>query len=138
MKTPKKKPLPKAFHSAAERAAEHFAHEVLACVKTRRATRSQFQSIDFFSCDVMGCRADGSKVYLQVTCGGKEALRARRKKIEAEAWHHSEEVYLLELDRSVYKPYAYFFRIWRYLEKKWLADYELKEVPKKWFIKKTK
>lgn len=135
MKTPKKKPLPKAFHSAAERAAEHFAHEVLECVKTRRATRAQFQSIDFFSCDVMGCRDDGSKVYIQVTCGGKEALRARRKKIEAEVWHPSEEVYLLELDRSVYKPYAYFFRIWRYLEKKWLADYELKEVPEQWFRK---
>ena len=135
MKTPKKKPLPKAFHSAAERAAEHFAIEVLACVKTRRATRSQFQSVDFFSCDVMGCREDGSKVYIQVTCGGKQALRTRRKKIEAEAWHPSEEVYLLELDRSVYKPFSYFFRIWRYEKLKWQSDYELKEVPKSWFRK---
>lgn len=83
----------------------------------------------------MGCREDGSKVYIQVTCGGKQALRTRRKKIEAEAWHPSEEVYLLELDRSVYKPFSYFFRIWRYEKLKWQSDYELKEVPKSWFRK---
>lgn len=136
MKTPKKKPLPKAYRKKAELAAEHFAIEVLECTKTRKAIHARFNPIDFFSCDVMGVRKDGSKIYIQVTAGGKSAVYERLLKVKSEVWHPSEEVYLLELDRSVYKPFAYFFRIRRYENLKWRTDYELKEVPKSWFKKR--
>ena len=90
-------PLAKARRSDAERAAEWTLRVNCACLVTRRALRTKFAKVDFYSSDVIGKRRDGSCVYAQATAGGSECARTRRRKLEAVPWHPSERVLLLQL-----------------------------------------
>ena len=139
----KRESLPKFYHSAAERAAEHYAINVCGCYQTQRATRNQFQKVDFWGADVTGRTRAGRVYYLQVTTGGKEALRQRRKKLEKHAWNPFEDVLLLQLNRTKEgRRFRYYFTIWRYLimdeVRSWTNYYEGYDVPKEWFKSKEK
>jgi len=89
--------IAKSKRSEAERAGEWYLRERCGCVMTRKAVRTKWQSQDFFGSDIMGKRPGGACVYAQVTAGGNEALRVRRRKLEAVPWHPSERVMVLQL-----------------------------------------
>ncbi len=128
----------------AERAAEHYCHEIMHCKRSVRAVRTQWQRQDMFSSDVIGKRADGSCVYIQVTAGQAQAVTARKRKLEKEIWNESDTVQLLQLV-STENPgkgarKLWFFRVYEYLfgelEGKrwaWLLHQEAIPVPKEWF-----
>lgn len=102
----------------AERAGEHYCLEKKDCIITRRAIRTQFQSVDFFASDIVGKRSDGSHVYVQVTAGQSTAVSARRKKLEQYPWHQTDTVELLQLvqtpDPANARRTKYFFRVHEY------------------------
>ncbi len=109
----------KSKRAEAERAAVWFAVEAMGCVHPRRAVKTQYQSVDFWGCDVMGKRPDGSKVFIQVTAGQDSAVTARRRKLEQnEPWHQSDTVLLLQLvqtqDPANARRTNWFFRIHAY------------------------
>ena len=81
----------------AERAGEHYLREVEGCVATVRAVRTMYQRQDLFASDIVGKQPDGSHVYAQVTAGQSEAVRTRRRKLDAIPWHESDTVLLLQL-----------------------------------------
>jgi hypothetical protein len=136
---------PKTKRREAEVAAEHYAHEVMGCIRTVRAVRTQWQKIDLYSCDVVGKRTDGSHVYIQVTAGGNEAVSNRRRKLEKEVWHGSDTVQLLQLV-STENPgkgakRLWFFRVHEYLlnvprlDRYWHTQANAVEVSRDWFKK---
>lgn len=122
----------------AERACEWYAREVCGCVITRRAVRTQFQSVDFFAADCVGKRADGSHVYIQATAGQTEAVRTRRRKLDVIPWHPSDVVLLLQLvqteDPANARRKKFFFR--EHVRDEigtWSVLPEAFPVPKEWF-----
>ena len=124
----------------AERAGEWYLREVCGCVVTRRAVRTKWQSVDFFASDVMGKRLNGRTFYAQVTAGKVEAVRSRRRKLEAVPWHPSDRVMVLQLVFTPNPAHArrklWFFRVHNYnhgLTPEWLVDDEAASVPKTWF-----
>ena len=85
----------------AERAAEWVAVECLGCIGEGpaapvRAVRTKFQHQDLWGADVMAMKPDGSKVYIQVTCGGQKAVQHRRRKLE-HPWQDTDTVLLLQM-----------------------------------------
>ena len=87
----------------AERAAEHWLRNVLECVETRRAIRSQWHKVDFFGADVVGKVRTGAHCYVQVTTGDARNVCPRRRKLERIPWHPYDLVFVLEL-RSYPNP----------------------------------
>jgi hypothetical protein len=139
---------PKTKRREAEVAAEHYAYEVMGCIRTVRAVRTQWQRQDMFSSDVLGKRSDGSLVALQVTAGGNEAVSSRRRKLEKEIWYGSDTVQLLQLvstenpGKGVRK--LWFFRVHIYdyddyidelSSRTWTTIPDAVPVPKEWFKK---
>lgn len=134
----------------AERAAVHYCHEEMKCVITRRAIRTKFQSVDFFAADVVGKRADGSHVYVQVTAGGASAVTARRRKLEVIPWHATDKVQLLQLiqteDPANGKRKLWFFRVHIYAGdvlsgvrlRHWTTMVQAVPVPREWFKARPK
>ena len=122
----------------AERAGEWWMHEILRCVVTRRALRTKFAKVDFFAADIIGKLSDGACVYAQVTAGGNEALRTRRRKLEKVPWHPSERVMVLQLtstqDPANKARKLWHFRVHNYdhMAKKWQDVYAV-PVKKEWF-----
>jgi hypothetical protein len=128
----------------AERAGEWYLREVLACILTRRAFRTQFHSVDFFASDVMGKMADGTMVFAQVTAGQSEALRTRRRKLEKVPWQLSDRVMVLQLtstpDPANNRKTLWFFRVHdllRVMSEPYRTTWEVDEtaclVPAEWF-----
>lgn len=117
IRKPKRK-IAKSRRPQAERAAEHWLHEIMECVKTRRAVRTQWQSVDFFAADVVGKTQSGVHVYAQATAGSHSAVTARRRKLEAIPWHPSDLVYVLQLveqqDPANARRKAWWFRVHEY------------------------
>ena len=105
----------KAKRGDCERAATHYAVVNHSCVITRRAIRTQFQSVDFFASDVVGKKADGSHVYIQATAGQASSVSTRRKKLEKIPWHPSDIVELVQLVQTENPANArqtlWFFRV---------------------------
>lgn len=131
------KALAKGRRADAERAAEHALVHHWGCKHTRRAIKTQFQSVDFFGSDVVGKREDGSHVYCQVTAGQQaETVRRRRRKLDYFPWHGSDTVLLLQLkERADKRPKIYYFRIHTPdLGTGWDVIGELL-VPREWFKK---
>ena len=89
-------PVAKSRRPQAERAAEWVAVEVFGCTETQRATRTKFQKIDFFGCDVMGMRP-GFKEWIQVTAGQRQAVQVRRKKLVDKDWVYTDRVWVFRL-----------------------------------------
>lgn len=137
----KKNPIGK--RSDAERATEHYAHEIMDCIRTVRSVRTQWQRQDMFSCDVLGKRADGSLVALQVTAGQSQAVSERRKKLGREIWHISDTVQLLQLvstdnpGKGARKLWFFRIHIYSILGNKrcWITDPDAVPVPREWFKK---
>jgi hypothetical protein len=142
----------KAKRADCEKAAVHYCRENHKCVYTRRAIRTQFQSVDFFAADVVGKRKDGSHVYVQATAGQASAVSARRKKLEAIPWHYSDTVELVQLVQTENPANArqtlWFFRVHEYSKQEiviegkaasfscgriWKVKEEAVSIPKEWF-----
>lgn len=140
----------------AERAAEHYCHDQMKCVITRRAVRTKWQKQDFFGCDVIGKRADGVHVYVQVTAGQHSAVTARRRKLEDIPWHKTDIVHLLQLvqteDPANARRKLWFFRLHMYVpdscfcedryplqdfllgkKRVWKTEENAIPVPREWF-----
>jgi hypothetical protein len=129
----------------AERAGCHYVREIHCCVIHRRALKSQYQSVDFFASDVVGKRADGVHVYVQVTAGQASAVSTRRKKLEKIPWHPSDVVELVQLiqapDPTNARKTQYFFRVHTFAEHTspdgWKRQWKTLEtaipVPREWF-----
>ncbi len=135
-------PNAKSKRNDAERATVHYAVEICECVRTRRAIKTKWQSVDFFGADVVGKRTDGSHVYIQVTAGAYAAVTARRRKLEAEAWHPTDTVLLLQLIQTIdpanAKRKKWFFRVHEYiraseLHRIWHTNEQAVEIPPIWF-----
>jgi hypothetical protein len=119
----------------------------IGCVVTRKAIRTQWQSVDYFCSDVVGKKVDGSHVYIQVTAGQAEAVRQRRRKLEDIPWHNTDTVLLLQLvqtpDPANGKKTLWFFRVHGYkiylsrVNRVWQTDDQAVPVPKEWFHKKA-
>ncbi len=128
----------KSLRPQAERASEWYAREVCGCIITRRAIQTQWQSVDFFACDCVGKRSDGSHVYIQATAGQNEAVRVRRRKLDVVPWHKSDTVLLLQLvqteDPANARRKKFFFRVhFRDVAGPWSVLEEAQMVPKEWF-----
>ena len=104
--------IPKSMRPKSERAAENIAREIYGCVMTRRAIQTKWQKVDFWGSDVVGKTEDGSHVYIQVTTGGDESIRRRKRKLEEVIWHQSDTVYLLVLREKESKGRR---KKWRFL-----------------------
>lgn len=136
---------PKNKRREAEVAAEHYCLNHLDCVVVRRAIKTQWQSVDFFAADVVGKKADGSHVYVQVTAGQSGAVMERKKKLEKYPWHQTDTVKLLQLvqtpDPANARRTKYFFRIFAYLplgesqKRSWVQREIAIDVPREWFKK---
>ncbi len=142
----KKNPVGK--RADAERASEHYCHEIMDCVATRRSIRTQWQKVDFFSCDIVGKRTNGSHVYIQVTAGQTPKVLERKKKIEKEVWHASDTVQILQLVQTDNPGKGsrklWFFRVYEYkliwLDsegncRRWYTLNTAISIPKEWFKK---
>lgn len=109
---------PKGKRREAEVAAEHYAYEVLGCVRTVRAVRTQWQRQDMFASDVLGRKADGTLCAIQVTAGQDQAVTARKRKLEKEVWHKDDTVLLLQLywqqNPQNKRGKIWFFKVWNY------------------------
>ena len=123
----------------AERAAEHYAIQSLDCVRTLRAVRTRFARQDLFASDVLGKRADGTLVAIQVTTGKASAVSDRKRRLEAVPWHQSDIVLLLQMHKEKLngRSIRHFFRVLEYCvgsdgRRKWFPLYEV-EVPRTWF-----
>lgn len=147
----------KAKRGDCERAAEHYLLQKHGCVITRRAIRTQFQSVDFFASDCVGKKPDGSHVYVQATAGQAAAVSARRRKLENIPWHPSDIVELVQLVQTPNPANArqtlWFFRVHEYrlistpaakvpskgllenyiLSREWRTLPDAIPVPKEWF-----
>ncbi len=142
---------PKGKRREAEVASEHYCYEIMDCVTTRRAIRTQWQKVDFFSCDVVGKRADGSHVYIQVTAGQTPKVLERKKKLEKEIWHTSDTVQILQLIQTDNPGKGarklWFFRVHEYQwivntagrytfnDRIWKTYVDAILVPREWFKK---
>lgn len=130
---------PKNKRREAECAAEWYAHEIMNCVETRKAVKTQWQKIDFFGSDVVGKRANGAHTYLQVTAGGNSAVTGRRRKLEKIPWHVTDTVQLLQLVQTDNPGKGsrklWFFRVHEYEYGEWLTNEEAISVPREWFKK---
>jgi len=135
--------IAKSKRPQAERATEHAMVELFHCVATRRALRTKFAKVDMFACDVMGVRADGTRVFVQTTSGQTAAVLTRRRKLEAYPWHHSDYVAVWQLTEraSVSNPRRkdWFFRVWEYTpgwqdgKREWAVQDDPIPVKREWF-----
>lgn len=66
------------------------------CTHFVKAIKTKFQSVDMFACDIMA-KSKGSTFFVQVTTGGYEAVRTRKKKLETIPWLESDVVYVFQL-----------------------------------------
>lgn len=120
----------------AERAAEHYCREVLNCVRTCWAVRTQYQRQDLFSSDCIGLRDDGVKLFVQVTSsvqGASGNVATRRRKMEQVPWHVTDIVLLLEMRRNKNgRVVTYYFREHRLRHGRWMIE-AIEYIPKGWF-----
>ena len=132
----------KTNRAAAERAGEHYLHKVCGCDPEQiiRAVRTQWQRVDLWACDVAGRDKDGFVWYAQVTTGQNEAVRTRRRKIEAINWNSYDNVMVLQLVEQPNPANArrkdFYFRVHNYNGRSsWYVDLEACPVPRSWFKK---
>ncbi len=127
----------------AEKAAEHYLHEVCGCLipTIRKAIRAKWQSVDFWACDVMGKDKRGHSYFAQVTAGQVEAVRIRRRKLEKIPWNICESVFVLQLVETIDPANArkklFFFRVHRLdsVNMIWSVDDRAPSIPRAWFKK---
>lgn len=141
----------KAKRGDCERAAQHYVHHIHNCVISRKAIRTQFQSVDFFASDIVGKRDDGSHVYVQATAGMASAVHARKKKLEAIPWHPSDTVELVQLQQEPGEGRSvnWFFKVFQYSpyimvdsvlvkvveegKRMWVEKKEMVSIDRSWF-----
>ena len=120
-----------------ERACEWYCHEILGCVVSCRAVRTQWQSQDMFASDVIGKKADGHCVYIQATAGQRSAVTARRRKLEKIPWRPSDIVQVVQLVQTENPANArrklFFFRVHNYSFGKWKTFEDAVPIPREWF-----
>jgi hypothetical protein len=120
----------------AEKAAQHYLASLGYTIQ-RKAIRTMYQKVDFFCADVMAKNAYGEIVYAQVTTGGYEAVRQRKRKLEKIPWNEFETVLILAMERRKEgRAYIYWFvkHIYLKLTDGWL-DGILIPIPREWFKK---
>ena len=130
----------------AEKAAEHYLHEVCGCdpEQIRKAVRTMWQRVDFWAADVMGrlpVESGHHVFYAQVTAGQNEAVRVRRRKLEKINWNILELVMVLQLVEQPDPAHArrknFYFRVHRldHVNMTWTVDDQACPVPRAWFKK---
>jgi len=138
----KRKANSKELRRQAEVAATNWLMESMGCTHVRRAIRTQFQKVDFFGADLMGCLSTGAKIYVQVTTGGSSAVSVRRAKLAAFPWHPSEMVLLANLvateSPAKGRKTEYWFRIEEFESdvvgcRRWKDWPSAVPVPREWF-----
>jgi len=126
----------------AERAAVWVLYEHYGCVEHRKAVCTQFQTVDFWSCDVEGHTATGEKVFAQVTAGKTAAVLTRRRKIEKHYWHRDDIVFVWQLverqDVANPRRKVWSFRVWEYIRRpgglrEWVDDQAPIAIRPEWF-----
>ncbi len=137
-----KRLVPKAYRRLAEVAADHYAYEVLGCIRTVRAVTTKWQRQDLFASDVLGRKPDGTLCAIQVTTGVSQAVTARKRKLEKETWHKTDTVLLLQMyweqNPKNKRSKLWFFKVWNYIYKNsyeqrvWL-EISHWAVPQSWF-----
>lgn len=131
----------KADRNNAERACEHYCREVLGCVVTVRAVRTQWQRQDLFAGDVIGKTAEGHLRVVQATAGKDQAVTARRRKLERIPWHPSDRVQVVQLrswpDPANRRRLLYGFRVHEWEHQlspgAWGVQDRIQPVPREWF-----
>jgi hypothetical protein len=76
-------------------------------------------------------------VYAQVTTGGYEAIRQRKRKLEKIPWNECETVWILAMERRKDgRTYIYWFvkHIYTKLTDGWIDDDTI-PIPREWFKK---
>jgi len=89
----------------------------------------------------MGKQVDGTYCYAQVTAGGDEAVRIRRRKLEKVPWHFEvdKNVLVLQLTSTPNpanrRAKLFWFRVHRYdpVLEEWAVDEKAVPIPKEWF-----
>lgn len=66
------------------------------CTHFVKAIVTKFQKVDMFACDIMAKSANET-FFVQVTTGGYEAVRVRKKKLEAIPWLDTDKVFMFQL-----------------------------------------
>lgn len=120
----------------AERATEHWLRQRFGCVNTVRAVNTKFQRQDLFAADCLGLDPSGRLIAAQVTCGKSQAVRARRRKMEAVAWSKDHRVFVLELRSAQYgRGKRFWFRVHELwcCSRKWVVWKEDVDVSQAWF-----
>jgi len=132
----------KSRRSDTERAAEHYLYHEYKCLPhtIRRAVRTKYQSVDFWGCDVMAKDEWGHSYFAQVTTGGVEAVRQRRRKLEKIPWNDLEHIMVLQMietpDPLDNRKKKFYFRVHemdKTRELEWIVG--LEEIPRDWFKK---
>ena len=135
--------LAKVNRQNAERASEHFLYHVYHCEPSQiiRAVKTRYQRQDLWAADTAGRTKRSEVFYAQVTAGGSEALRQRRRKLEKICWRPDETVLVLQLverpDPANARKKQFYFRIHRLdtVNNMWTVDDRACFVPRAWFRK---
>ena len=133
--------IAKTKRNEAERAAEWALIDQYYCTHTVRAIKSKFQRQDLFASDVIGKDKNGEMVFCQVTTGKKEAVRQRKKKMEAIQWQETDIILLFQMDfEQKEKSKEWFFKVFEYIligyglswKREW-TDRPTIHIEKEWF-----
>lgn len=85
----------------AERHAANIARNVMGCVVLWCAPTVKYQNTDIFGSDIVGKDSKGRTFYIQVTTGGPQAVRTRKKKMESIPWGEHDRVLLFVYPKGV-------------------------------------
>jgi len=126
----------------------------------RKAVRTKYQKVDFFGADIMAMDDyRGYKIFCQVTTGGYEAIRQRKRKLEQYIFSEHDDVFIFVMKKEKKgRSFEYWFEINYFdmsgddwyerppepIKREWftrygiankLLDYKTKIGDKKWKIK---
>lgn len=94
----------------AEKHAATIVRDKMGCAVLWCAPTVKYQNADMFGSDIVGKTENGVTYYVQVTTGGPQAVRVRKKKMEKIPWNEHDRVYLFVYDKgacSAFWPKVY-------------------------------
>ena len=126
--------IPKSKRSEAERAIRWWLIEA-GCTHLQPAVRTQWNSTDLFGADCIGRTEEGVIYYIQVTAGGNDKVRQRKRKMDAIKWNpfeHAAVFQLVEMEKEGRKQ-RYGFREWWYMRDHWDKKEPDAPIPDHWW-----
>ena len=88
------------WSQVAERLGEWWLVEIKKAVVLARSVSTKYQRVDLFGLDLLGKTKNGRWVGCQVTTGGYEATRQRKRKLEKIPWFVTDRIYLLKVKKE--------------------------------------